>query len=106
MPESVLEEIRRYIPTIARKLGTREEFLEYTPELLPLTLYPPKAYRRVLVEARLRIAHRDPDDVDVLALCLYVGLPLWSNDRDFEDANVVTLTSAELLALFFGKRRN
>ncbi len=106
MPESVLEEVRRYTPTIARKLGTREEFLEYTLELLPLTLYSPKAYRRFLAEARLRIAHRDPDDVDVLALCLHLGLPVWSNDRDFEDANILTLTSAELLALFFGKGRN
>ncbi len=106
VPESALGEVRRYISTAARKLGTRQEFLEYTLDLLPLTVYPQKASRRCLPAARLRIARRDPDEVDVLALCLSLNLPLWTNDRDFEGANVVSLTTAELLTLFFGKTKN
>ena len=105
VPEAVLEEVRKYIPAVARKLGTRADFLEYALELLPLSPYPRRTYARRLREARLRIAHRDPDDVDTLALCLYLGFPLWSNDRDFEDAKVVVVTSANLLATFFGKGR-
>lgn len=40
---------------------------------------------------------RDPDDIHLLALSLTLGLPLWSNDRDFEDAGVECLSTARLL---------
>jgi predicted nucleic acid-binding protein len=47
--------------------------------------------------ARRRIAKRDPDDVEVLALVLHLGLPLCSNDNDLEDAGIEWYTTAELL---------
>ena len=43
------------------------------------------------------------DDVDVLALSLHPGLPLWSNDRGFDEAGIEYLTTAQLLAMFFGR---
>jgi len=48
-------------------------------------------------EAKRRIGRRDPDDVDVLALALHAGVPVWSNDN-FEDAGVKWFTTAGLLA--------
>lgn len=33
---------------------------------------------------------------------LQLGVPLWSNDRDFEGTNVTQLTTARLLNMFFG----
>ena len=62
---------------------------------LPVTVVERSDYERHLPEAGRRMAKRDPDDVDVLALDL--NLPVWSNDNDFEDAGVEWHTTAELL---------
>jgi hypothetical protein len=48
-------------------------------------------------EAERRIGKRDPDDVETLALALHLGLPVWSNNDDFEDAGVTWYTTAEVL---------
>jgi hypothetical protein len=45
---TVIEEVRRYIPKMAEKLGVSQEFLFYALDLLPLTICPPKRYRRSL----------------------------------------------------------
>ncbi|MBI4737337.1 MAG: hypothetical protein HY766_14975 [candidate division NC10 bacterium] len=55
-----------------------------------------------MAEASRRISKRDPEDVDVLALTLHRGLPLRPNDQDFEEAGIEYLTTARLLAMFFG----
>ncbi len=35
--------------------------------------------------------------MDILALALHTGLPLWSNDNDFTDAGAEWFTTADLL---------
>lgn len=105
VPESVLDEVRKHLPRLARKLGMAPALLDYTLDLLPLRSYPARAYRSLVAEARRRIEARDPDDVDVLALALRLDVPIWSNDRDFEDTGVTQMTTAELLAAFFGSGR-
>lgn len=102
--DAVIEEVRRYIPKMAEKLGVSQEFLFYALDLLPLTICPPKRYRRSLKKATIQIAHRDPDDVEILALALELNRPLWTNDKDFEETSVQVLTTAELLAIFFPER--
>ncbi len=52
--------------------------------------------RRILFETDIQ------EFADVLALTLHLGLPLWSNDRDFDEAGIEYLTTARLLAMFFG----
>mgnify|MGYP001252628888 CR=1 FL=1 len=99
--DSVLEEVQAYVPKMARKLGVGHEFLFYALELLPLTICAPKIYRRSLQKAKIQIAHRDPRDVDVLALAFALERPLWTNDKDFDDTTVQVLTTAELLAIYF-----
>ncbi len=84
VPETVVAEVREHLPRLALKLEMVPVFLDYALDLLPLRRYPPRAYRGSVVAARKRIADRDPDDVDVLALALSLDLPVWSNDRDFE----------------------
>ncbi len=64
---------------------------------LPVRLVGRETYQKSLPEARRRIGRRDPDDIDVLALALSAHAPIWSNDRDFEDARVEWFTTAELL---------
>jgi predicted nucleic acid-binding protein len=54
-------------------------------------------YEKSIPEARRRIGRRDPDDVDILALALHAGIPVWSNDNDFEGTGVDWFTTAELL---------
>ena len=90
------------MPQAALKVGVEATFLEYALDLLPLTPYAARMYRQSMAEARRRISKRDPKDVDVLALTLHLGLPLWSNDRDFDEAGIEYLTTARLLAMFFG----
>jgi predicted nucleic acid-binding protein len=101
VPERVISEVRRYVFRLAQKLGVSPAFLEYGLNLLPLRTYAARRYARAIREARHGIGRRDPADVDVLALALHLGRPLWSNDRDFEDTGVSRFTTAELLAVLF-----
>ena len=64
---------------------------------LPVTVVERVTYEKSVPEAKRRIGRRDPDDIDVLALALHTGLPVWSNDNDF-DAGVEWFTTAALLA--------
>ena len=102
IPGVTLTEVRGYLPHVALKIGVETTILEFALDLLPLSPYPARTYRQSIAEARRRIGKRDPKDVDVLALTLHLGLPLWSNDRDFEEAGIEYLTTARLLTLFFG----
>ena len=65
---------------------------------LPVTKVARTEYAVQLPEARRRIGRRDPDDVEILALALHLGVPIWSNDNDFEDAGIAWYTTARLLA--------
>jgi len=103
IPKFTMAEIRAYLPQFALKVGVETTALENILDLLPVTSYAARTYRQNVAEARHRIGKRDPKDVDVLALALQLGLPLWSNDRDFEEAGIEHLTTAQLLALFFGR---
>ena len=101
VPEFALEEANSYIPKMAKKLDVSPAFLQYALDLLPLTVYGPKAYRQSVKKAKIQIEHRDPRDVEILALALELERPLWTNDKDFEDTSVETFTTAELLAMYF-----
>jgi predicted nucleic acid-binding protein len=43
------------------------------------------------------LGQRDPDDAELLALALNFNVPVWSNDKDFEDTGIRRLTTEELL---------
>lgn len=90
-------EVLSYLPHLARKISVAEEMLRFTLELLPLTVHGKEVYQNQMAEARRRIGKRDPNDVDLLALVLALGYPLWSNDRDFEGTGVALFTTASLL---------
>ncbi|MDF0667539.1 MAG: PIN domain-containing protein [Nitrospira sp.] len=101
--DTAIEEVKRYLPRMAKKLGVSLDFLVYALDLLPLTICSPKIYRRSLKTARIQIAHRDRGDVEILALALALNRPLWTNDKDFGITGVETVTTAELLAIYFPK---
>ena len=64
---------------------------------LPVKVVEREVYEESIPEARRRIVRGDPDDVEILALALHTGAALWSNDNDFEDADIEWFTTAELL---------
>jgi predicted nucleic acid-binding protein len=99
IPEFTRDEVARYLPRLAAKVSVPEEILQLALALLPLTPYTRDSYAALLPEARKRIAKRDPNDVDLLALALMLEYPVWSNDHDFESTGVTVFTTACLIRL-------
>jgi len=95
-----INEVLPYLPRLAKKISVPEALLRLELELLPLTIYEKDSYQSQIAEAAKRIGDRDPKDVDVLALALTLGYPLWSNDHNFEGTGVVLFTTASLLKRF------
>ena len=96
--EATLAEVQEYAASLARKKRLSLDLVLLGVSSLPVTIVDSAVYAGSLPEARRRIARRDPDDVEILALALHTGLPLWSNDNDFTDTGVEWLTTARLLA--------
>lgn len=90
-------EVEEYALTLARKKRIPDDMLLLALAAMPVTIVPQKEYSRSLSEARRRVGHRDPDDVNILALALHLKIPLWSNDKDFAEAGVEWLTTEALL---------
>ena len=93
-----LDEVGEYAVQIAKRKGLATDSILLALATLPVTIVQRTVYRRSLAEARRRMAHRDADDVDLLALALHFDAPVWSNDNDFADAGVEWYTTAQLLA--------
>ncbi len=92
-----ISEVLSYLPRLASKIHVPEEMLRLELELLPLAIYKKESYRDFISEAKRRIAARDVNDVDLLALALKLGYPIWTNDRDFEHTGTTLYTTAKLL---------
>ena len=95
--EKIMGEIRKYIPFIAEKVKKPAYWIDLHLSLLPLTIYPQKFYVERIEEAKLLIGKRDPKDIDILALGLKLGYPIWTNDKDFEEIDVKIYATARLL---------
>jgi predicted nucleic acid-binding protein len=96
--EATLAEVQEYAPLLARKKRLSADLVLLAAATLPVTVVDSSVYARSVSEARRRIGRRDPDDIDILALALHFGLPIWSNDSDFEIAGIEWYTTADLLA--------
>lgn len=92
-------EVLEYVPEFAARYGISEETLLDTLALLPIEVYSKRDYSTHLFAARALMADRDPDDVPLAALALKLGVPVWSNDRDFDDFSNGVFTTARLLKL-------
>lgn len=95
--EPTMAEVEEYAVLLARKRRLRPDVLLLAVAALPVTVAGKTEYATSLPEARRRISHRDPDDVELLALALHFGIPLWSNDRDFEEVTIQVFTTETLL---------
>lgn len=93
----VLGEVREYLPTMAESYDLAVEALEGQFGLLAIEAYERWQFESTLSEAERRLGHRDPEDVELLALALKLCIPIWSNDNDFKDTGVKLYTTARLL---------
>jgi predicted nucleic acid-binding protein len=95
--EMTFAEVQEYAVVLAKKRRLSLDTLLLAVGALPVSVVEQSVYASSLPRARKLIAQRDPDDVDILALTLHAGLPLWSNDNDFEETGIEWYTTAELL---------
>jgi predicted nucleic acid-binding protein len=90
-------EVQEYAGHLAQKKRLDPELVLLAVAALPVAILPREHYKDALPRARRKIGKRDPDDVEILALAMHLGWPLWSNDNHFEAAGVEWHTTAELL---------
>lgn len=95
--EANIAEVKEYVPEFAARYGLPEELLLETLELLPVTVYSEDDYSDELSAAWRLLAGRDEDDVALAALALKLGVPIWSNDRDYENFPTGVFPTATLL---------
>jgi predicted nucleic acid-binding protein len=95
--ETTLAEVQEYASHLAQKRRLSVDVVLLALATLPVTTVPREAYASCLAAARKRIGGRDPDDVELLALAIKFGVPVWSNDNDFESAGIPWYTTARLL---------
>jgi len=93
---TTLAEVREYAQVLARNRRL-PALLLLAVASLPVTVVDQQVYRASIDEAKRRIGRRDPDDVEILALAIHFHIPVWSNDKDFEDAGVPRYATADLL---------
>ena len=84
-------EVKKYLPELTEYIEKSPADLLILFELIPVKAYQSKEYETSLSTAAHFIGDRDPFDVDILALTLKTGAPLWSNDSDFEKIDKITL---------------
>ena len=92
---ATLDEVREYLPAMAKAYGIAGEVLESQLRLLAIKGYATAEFRDFLPQATRLIGERDPDDAGLLALALALRVPIWTNDR--ETTGVDCYTTANLL---------
>lgn len=97
--EENLVEVRKYVPEFAARYQLAEEVLLNDLALLPIVIYSRHQYASHIKAAEVLLGTRDPDDVPLAALALKLRIPIWSNDRDFEDVPNGVFTTARLIKL-------
>ena len=95
--EFTLAEVQEYSAQLAKKKRLSLDVVLMAVATLPVKVVERTVYEASIGDARRRIGHRDPDDVEILALALHSALPVWSNDNDFADAGVQWYTTTDLL---------
>jgi len=92
-----LDEVEEYLEVMAEQYGLQAEILESQLRLLPLKICLSDYYEDLLPEAARRLAGRDDDDIELLALALKLNIPVWSNDNDFKKTGIEVYTTAKLI---------
>lgn len=97
--EANYAEIEEYLPRLAERYGLEMSDIAANLEALPLDIYPEIRYRSHLAQAAEYLKARDPDDVALAALALKLQIPIWSNDKDFNEVPLIVYPTAKLLKI-------
>ena len=95
--QAVAEEVAEHLPALAAKRGLDASLLLAALSVIPIDWQVPESYEPQREESERRMAGRDPEDWPTVALALARTLPIWSQDRDMQDAGVTLYTTGELL---------
>jgi predicted nucleic acid-binding protein len=95
--ETTFAEVEEYAVVLARKRRLPTDLLLLAVASLPVIIVEREAFANSISEAKRRIGRRDPDDVEILALAIHFHIPIWSNDKDFEDCGIQRYTTEDLL---------
>ena len=90
-------EAMEYLHIFCERYKVSQDFARKQLADLPIEVKERDFYMSFWDEAFAVIGKRDPDDVDVAALALKLGIPVWSNDEDFQGFPLGRFTTAELL---------
>jgi predicted nucleic acid-binding protein len=85
------------MPRLATKRRLDPALVFAALQVMPIEWQPAATYEAARQDAEQRIATRDPDDWPTVALALTLGLPVWSQDKDFATARVDVYTTGDLL---------
>ena len=97
--ETNVQETIRLLPRLSKRYGLEPSSVEANLVRLPLEAFAAPAYESHLEEAARYLAERDPTDIPLAALALKLEIPIWSNDRDFEELPVIAYPTAKLLKI-------
>ena len=95
--EANFEEIQRHLPALAQQYELEEDAVIENLRVLPLKIFPAVFYESHISEAARHLGRRAPKDVPLAALALKLEVPIWSNDRDFEELPLIVYPTARLL---------
>ncbi len=94
-----LLEVEEYLPRLASKYGLDERLLLWQLRMLPVVIFSEKHYRSHASEAARILKGRDPEDIHLAALALKEEVPIWSNDKDFEEFPLPVYPTAKLIKI-------
>jgi predicted nucleic acid-binding protein len=95
VPESAYVEAEEHLAALVVKHGGDPEKALVLLRCLAhlMELIGSEVYGEFEVEARERLARRDPEDWPILACALALRCPIWTEDTDFFGCGVATWTS-------------
>lgn len=96
-PEIVREEIDNYEDLIIKKSGMEGDRLVQFMDLLfdHIKTVPASEFHPAIERADQEIGDTDPDDVLYLACALSSEASMWSDDKDFEEQNLVPVYTTD-----------
>jgi predicted nucleic acid-binding protein len=100
--EHTWAEVVEYVPVFQQRYKITVQEMDAALEEAPVHIHGRMDYADMLPEAFSLVGKRDPEDVDVAALALKLGAPIWSHDDIFKDFPLRRYTTAQLLKILEG----
>jgi predicted nucleic acid-binding protein len=97
--DAVAEEVAEHLPVLATRRGLDLGLLLAALSVIPVEWQDRETYESHRREAQRRMARRDPEDWPTVALALTRSLPIWSQDKDFQESGLTVHTTGALLDL-------